>query len=82
MMKLTVEQLRHVVRRAIQEAKSAEEELLVEPDFPPDEEEDQEEVSAGGVAGFALPLGASPPGYSRKRFIRSAKASFGGDDDE
>jgi len=43
-MKLTVEQLRHVVRRAIQEAKSAEEELLVEPDFPPDEEEDQEEL--------------------------------------
>lgn len=81
-MKLTIEQLRRVVRCAIQEAKSADEELLVEPDFSPEDEEEQEEVSAGGVAGFALPLGASPPGYSRKRFIRSAKASFGGDEDK
>ncbi len=81
MMKLTVEQLRSVVRRAIQEVKHAEEELLVEPDFPPDEE-DQEEVAAGGVAGFALPLGASPPGYNRKRFISTARASFGGDEEE
>jgi len=82
MMKLTIESLRSIVRLAVSEAKHAEEELLLEPDFPPDDEEDQEEVSAGGVAGFALPLGASPPGYDRKRFIRSARASFGGEEDE
>lgn len=82
-MKLTIRQLRNVIRRSINESVflEAEEQLLLEPDVPPEDEEEQEEASAGGVAGFALPLGASPPGYDRKRFVRSARASFGGDSD-
>jgi hypothetical protein len=83
-MKLSFRQLKNVIRRSINEAllQEAEEQLLLEPDIPPEDEEDQDEVSAGGVAGYALPLGASPPGYSRKRFVRSARASFGGVENE
>lgn len=79
-MKLTVEQLKRIVRRVLAEAAVAEEEeLLTEPDTPPEDEENQEEISAGGVAGYALPLGAAPAGYNRKRFVKSARASFGGE---
>lgn len=76
-MKLTVEQLKRIVRRVLAEAE--EEELLTEPDTPPEDEENQEEISAGGVAGYALPLGAATAGYNRKRFVKSARASFGGE---
>jgi hypothetical protein len=84
MMKLTIEQLKSVVRRALSEANQADDELLTEPDEnePEGEEEEQEEVSAGGVAGFALPLGMSPPGYDRAKFIKTARDSFGGEEDE
>jgi len=79
-----MDDLRKIIRRILAEEIFAEkEELLVEPDEVVGREE--EEVSAGGVAGVSVPLGAGPnyPNKtSRSKKIRSpldsAASSFGG----
>ncbi len=77
-----MENLRRLVR-ALLEKDIKEEELLTEPDETEGREE--QEVSSGGVAGVATPLGTGPnyPGPSRrKRGTRTphevAAAAFGG----
>jgi len=79
-----MDDLRKIIRRILAEEIFAEkEELLVEPDEVEGREE--EEVSAGGVAGVSTPLGTGPnyPNKSRRsKQIRSpldsASAAFGG----
>jgi len=72
MMKLTIEQLRSVIRHIIvEDDRDTGEELLLEPDEVSEDEEPQDESSAAGVAGFTLPLGMSPPGRNRKKSIKS-----------
>ena len=65
--------LREYIRKIIMESSRDEEgeapdDLLVEPDVTPKDEEETQEVSAGGVAGATTPLGtdATYPA-SRKR---------------
>lgn len=77
-----MEELRTVIRSLIQEMLKEKEELLTEPDEASGREE--EEASAGGVAGVSTPLGTGPtyPDKSkRSKKIRSpldsAAASFG-----
>jgi hypothetical protein len=84
-MKLTIRQLKEIVRKSLESASKEERSLLLEPDLPPekDEEEDQEEASvAGGVAGYTLPLGAASGATDRKRFMKVARSGFGGEKEE
>ena len=53
--------IRKLIRRILIEALRLEKDLITEPDgVEGREEETEKEVSAGGVAGVSVPLGAGP----------------------
>ena len=71
--------LRKYVRLVLENSKDSKE-LLTEPDSPPEDEESQEEASAGGVAGVTTPLGTGPTYPSKKKKKSKKKKSVVGDD--